>query len=76
MEVNQNGEVAVDDPLCEIFVVLHAKRHILPGGDGQGPREGRRCRAGEQGGGAEVGAAEIFHGQVPNSSDHESVSHL
>lgn len=62
MEVNQHGQLAVNDPLCEVLVVLNIEGDFPAGGVRKGARQSARGReegvpgcGGVQGGGKRRG---------------------
>lgn len=86
MEVDEDGQLAVDDSLGEVFVVLHVKRHAPGGGQREAvwerPREERlRCvQTGREGRGARDDAGrqtlQISDRNTTNPPDQEPESHL
>ena len=87
MEVHEDGQLAVDDALREVVVVLHVEGHPAAGGmvGGEGPRRpgGGACEEQWRGGGQEGGGdavegqrAELPGGEGPGPTEEEPLSHL
>lgn len=88
MEVHQHGQVAVDDPLGEVVVVLHVEGDAPVWGKKErarrrqkGPRVDRGAQGGRawQGGRRQRGggeAARVFHRDGPDSPHEQPSSHL
>lgn len=84
MEVNQHGQLAIDDPLCEVLVVLNVEGDFPAGGvwkrarqsarrreegdPGCGGLQGGAERRGGSGGSGRWEAADLFRGERPNSA--------
>ena len=65
MEVHEDRQLAVDDALCEVVVVLHIERDPSAGGvvEGEGPRRpGGDCEE-QRGGGGQEGGGGTVEGQ-------------